>query len=107
MTWCLSLRFIKFLGNFIYQNYRQALERIQIDAPQLAALSTRLEIGPDDFERYLEEERAYLTGLRYEREGVKETADYMDLLFELDDLQYVLSQPFDVYMLTKGTQEEK
>jgi hypothetical protein len=103
----MSLRFIKLSGNFIYQNYRQALERIQIDTPQLAALSTRLGIGPDDFERYLEEERAYLTGLRQEPEGVKETADYMDLLFELDDLQYVLSQPFDLYVLTKSTQEKK
>ena len=63
--------------------------------PQLATLSSRLGIGPDDFEHYLEEERAYLTGLRHEREGVKETADYMDLLFELDDLRYVLSPPFD------------
>ena len=63
--------------------------------PQLAALSTQLGIGPDDFEHYLEEEWAYLSGLRHEREGVKETADYMDLLFELDDLRYVLSPPFD------------
>ena len=63
--------------------------------PQLATLSSRLGIGPDDFEHYLEEERAYLTGLRHEREGVKETADYIDLLFELDDLRYVLSLPFD------------
>ena len=103
----MSLHFIELLGNFIYQNYRQALERIKIDTPQLAALSTQLEIGPDDFERYLEEERAYLTGLRQEREDVKETADYMDLLFDLDDLQYVLLHPFDLYMLMKCTQEEK
>ena len=99
---CISLSFFGYLGNFIYQNYRQALERIKIDTPQLAALSTRLGIGPDDFERYLEEERAYLTGLRNEREGVKETADYMDLLFELDDLQFVLSQPLDLHMLMKN-----
>ena len=95
---------IEFSGNFIFQNYCQALERIKIDTPQLAALSTQLGIGPDDFEHYLEEEWA---GLRQEREGVKETADYMDLLFELDDLQYVLSQPLDPYMLTKSNQEKK
>jgi hypothetical protein len=83
----MHLRFIELIGNFIYQNYRQALERIEIDSPQLAALSSRLEIGPDDFERYLEEERAYLTGLRHERADVKETADYMDLLFELNDFR--------------------
>ena len=89
------LHFIELLGNFIYQNYCQAFEWIQIDTPQLATLLTRLGIGPDDFEHYLEEEQAYLTGLRHKWEGVKETADYMDLLFELDDLRYVLSLPFD------------
>ena len=91
----MSLCFIELLGNFIYQNYHQALEWIQIDTPQLATLSTQLGIGLNDFEHYLEEEQAYLTGLHHEWEGVKETADYMDLLFELDDLQYVLSPPFD------------
>jgi hypothetical protein len=91
----MSLRFVELLGNFIFQNYRQALERIQIDAPRLAALSTRLGIGSDDFERYLEEERAYLTGLLHEREDVKETADYMDLLFDLDDLKFVLLLSFE------------
>ena len=63
--------------------------------PQLAALSTQLGIGPDNLEHYLEEEWAYLTGLCHKQEGVKEIVDYMDLLFELDDLWYVLSQSFD------------
>ena len=31
----------------------------------------------------------------------------MDLLFELDNLQYVLSHSFDLYMLTKNPQQEK
>jgi len=77
------------LGNFIYQNYRQALERIQIDTPRLAALSTKLGISGEDYERYLELERAYLMGLRTEPQEVKATADYMEQLFELDNLRYV------------------
>jgi hypothetical protein len=80
---------IIFLGNFIYQNYRQALERIQIDTPRLAALSTKLGISGEDYERYLELERAYLMGLRTEPQEVKATADYMEQLFELDNLRYV------------------
>jgi hypothetical protein len=76
-------------GNFIYQNYRQALERIQIDTPRLAALSTKLGIGGDDYERYLEMERTYLRGLRSEPEEVKATAEYMEQLFELDNLRYI------------------
>lgn len=71
------------LGNFIYQNYRQALERIQIDAPRLAALSTKLGIGGDEYELYLEMERAYLAGLRTEPQEVKAMAEYMEQLFEL------------------------
>ena len=78
-----------FLGNFIYQNYRQALERIQIDTPRLAALSTKLGISGEDYERYLESERAYLMGLQAEPQEVKATADYIEQLFELDNLRYV------------------
>jgi hypothetical protein len=77
-----------FLGNFIYQNYRQALERIEIDTPRLATLSTKLGVSSDDYEHYLELERAYLAGLRAEPENVKATADYMEQLFELDNLKY-------------------
>jgi hypothetical protein len=76
------------------------LERIQIDSPKLAALSTQLGIGSTDYECYLGEERAYLAALRHERHNVKETADYMDLLFELHELQYVDSYlPLNTTML--------
>ena len=80
---------ILFSGNFIYQNYRQALERIEIDTPRLAALSTKLRIGSDEYEQYLDLERAYLAALQTEPEDVKATVDYMEHLFELDNLRYV------------------
>ena len=79
-----------FSGTFIYQNYRQALERIQIDTPRLAALSTKLGISGDKYEQYLDLERAYLAGLQTEPQEVRATADYMEQLFELDNLRYLL-----------------
>jgi len=82
-------RVIFFSGNFIYQNYRQALERIEIDTPRLAALSTKLGIGSEDYEQYLNLERAHLAALQTEPEDVKATVDYMEHLFELDNLRYI------------------
>ena len=73
-------------GNFIYQNYRQALEKIQIESVHLAELSTKLKIGPEDYENYLMEERKYLAGLRTEPANEQGQAEYMELLFDLDSL---------------------
>ena len=88
LRWWYQLTNGSIIGNFIYQNYRQALERIQIDTPHLAALSTKLGIGGEDYERYLEMERTYLMGLRTEPQEVKATAEYMEQLFELNNLRY-------------------
>ena len=49
----------------------------------------KLGIGGDEYKHYLELERAYLAGLRTEPQEVKATADYMEQLFELDNLRYV------------------
>lgn len=76
-------------ANFIYQNYRQALEKIQTDGRLLAALSVCLKTTNADYERYLEEERYYLKLLQVEPDTVQTTADYMELLVKLDSLQYV------------------
>ena len=73
-------------GSFIYQNYRQALEKIEIESVRLAELSTKLKIGPEDYENYLQEERKYLAGLRTEPENEQGQAEYMELLFDLDSL---------------------
>ena len=74
-------------GNFIYQNYRQALEKIRIESVHLAELSTKLKIGLEDYENYLREERKYLAGLRTEPANEQAQAEYMGLLFDLDSLQ--------------------
>lgn len=73
-----------FLANFIYQNYRQALEIIQIDSPHLAELSNKLGIGEDDYEKYLKNEQDYLASLRTEPAEEQAQGEYMELLFELD-----------------------
>lgn len=75
------------LGNFIYQNYRQALEKIAIYAPRLAELSSKLEVGADDFEIYLKCERTYLAGLSTEPADEQAKGEYMELLFDLDLLK--------------------
>ncbi|PPQ90574.1 hypothetical protein CVT25_007130, partial [Psilocybe cyanescens] len=74
-------------GNFIYENYCQALERIEIDTPRLAELSAKLNIGAADYERYLKSERKYLAGLRAEPANKLAKATYMELLFDLDLLK--------------------
>lgn len=76
-------------GNFIYQNYRQALEKIDIDSPRLAELSVQLNIGAEDYENYLISERRYLAGLRTEPENEQAQVEYMELLFDLDLLKCV------------------
>lgn len=77
---------ISHIANFIYQNYRQALEKIQIDGVLLANLSVRLKTSNPDYERYLEDERKYLNDLQVEPEEYQFSADYLDLLLKLDTL---------------------
>jgi len=77
------------LGNFIYQNYRQALEKIDIDSRKLGALSAKLKTTSADYEQYLTDERQYLRALKTEPIEVVLTADYMELLHKLYDYKYV------------------
>ena len=49
----------------------------------------KLGISGEDYEHYLKLEHAYLMGLRTEPQEVKATADYMEQLFELDNLRYI------------------
>ena len=76
-----------FLANFIYHNYRQALEIIEINSPLLAELSIKLGVAEDDYENYLNNERDYLASLRSEPAEEQAQAEYMELLFELDTLK--------------------
>ena len=75
------------LGNFIYQNYRQALEWIQISSDHLRILASQLGTTSEDYESYLKNECDYLQNLCVEPSEVAEKADYIDHLAKLYRLQ--------------------
>ncbi|KAJ7784896.1 hypothetical protein DFH07DRAFT_947968 [Mycena maculata] len=70
-------------GNFIYQNYRQALEKISLNRTYLDALEQRLHTTDKDYEEALLAEQKYFKDLRSEPADVTETVDYIELLLKL------------------------
>ena len=76
-------------GNFIFQNYRQALEKIAMNSENLAILANKLGTTAKDYESYLASEREYLKNLRLEPPEVVQAAEYVDHLAKLYRLQYV------------------
>jgi hypothetical protein len=75
------------LGNFIYQNYQQALETIRFSGEKLAVLSAKLGTTAADYEGYLVSKWKHLQSLTTEPPEVCRTADYMEHLIKLDRLQ--------------------
>ena len=71
-----------FKGNFILQNYRQALDKIQTDGAKLAALSRKLGTSVADYKGDLIAEHDYLQALKTEPESVQATVDYMEVLMK-------------------------
>ncbi|KAJ6571930.1 hypothetical protein B0H19DRAFT_937702, partial [Mycena capillaripes] len=67
-------------GNFIFQNYRQATEKIAMNSVALQALEQRLHTTAQDYENYLTQERDHLERLKREPPKVAWTIDYMELL---------------------------
>ncbi|TRM55359.1 hypothetical protein BD626DRAFT_418394 [Schizophyllum amplum] len=67
-------------GNFIYQNYRQVIERIASDEPALALLREQTRTSAVDQENDLASERLHLQGLRREPAEEVVAADYLELL---------------------------
>ncbi|KAJ6533369.1 hypothetical protein B0H10DRAFT_1859981 [Mycena sp. CBHHK59/15] len=70
-------------GNFIYQNYRQALEKITLNREQLSELERTLGTTAEDYEKDHITEIEYFESLRSEPAEIKQTADYMDVLHKL------------------------
>ncbi|KAJ6570427.1 hypothetical protein B0H10DRAFT_1685340, partial [Mycena sp. CBHHK59/15] len=70
-------------GNFIYQNYWQAVEKIKINREQLRALELRLGTTAKDYEDDLRSEQAYFKALRCEPPEISATVEYMELLIKL------------------------
>ncbi|KIY47547.1 hypothetical protein FISHEDRAFT_45033 [Fistulina hepatica ATCC 64428] len=67
-------------GRFLFTKYCAALRRIEDNVPQLAMLEERLHTTADDYERYLQEERTYLHGLKKEPPDVAQRFEYMEAL---------------------------
>jgi hypothetical protein len=76
-------------GNFIFQNYRQALDKIEYESRQLAALAAELKTTDADYESYIKAERDHLQSLRSEPAEVQHAIDYVELLQKLQELKYV------------------
>ncbi|KAJ7753384.1 hypothetical protein DFH07DRAFT_960224 [Mycena maculata] len=70
-------------GNFIYQNYRQAIEKIALNRSQLDILELRLHTTDSDYESALLEEQKYFKELRSEDRDIVDTVEYMELLAKL------------------------
>ncbi|KAI0629625.1 hypothetical protein C8Q77DRAFT_1065128, partial [Trametes polyzona] len=79
-------------GKFILDNYRQALDIIKTDGEALELLSQQLGVGPADFERYLQEERAYFKNRKVEPPEVTAELDYLDSLVRLQTAGYKQQQ---------------
>ncbi|KAJ7506731.1 hypothetical protein B0H11DRAFT_2153790 [Mycena galericulata] len=62
-------------GNFIYQNYRQALEKISMNRGQLDVLEQRLHTTGSDYEADLRHEQEYFKSLQSEPPEVSHTVD--------------------------------
>ena len=78
------------VGKFIYNNYRQALQIVEEGKRALDIYARELEIGPAEYESYLEQERAYLRSLMAEPPEVALRVQYMEALQKLEDARYVL-----------------
>ncbi|KAJ7783593.1 hypothetical protein DFH07DRAFT_948610 [Mycena maculata] len=70
-------------GNFIFQNYRQAIEKISMNRGQLDVLERCLGTTAADYEADLIMEQNYFKSLRSEPPKVAHTVEYMELLVKL------------------------
>lgn len=77
------------IGNFIYNNYRQALTIIGENTATLDILCTRLGVTWADLERFLDEERQYLLSRKKEPPEVMRKVEYVQALQRLEEAQYV------------------
>ncbi|KAJ7812348.1 hypothetical protein B0H14DRAFT_2605778 [Mycena olivaceomarginata] len=77
------------LGNFIFQNYRQAVEKITANRLNLKVLEDQLHTSATDYEQDLKDERVHLESLLNEPAGVQKTVGYIELLGKLDIATYL------------------
>ncbi|KAF8333826.1 hypothetical protein F5887DRAFT_892937 [Amanita rubescens] len=71
------------LSKFISNHYREAAEDIRLLEKELAEACSRFEINTDDFVQHIDEERAYLEGLKKPPPEVETKGCYVEALNEL------------------------
>jgi hypothetical protein len=76
-------------GQWLFKNYRDALDRIKVGEPQLQEMLQKLKLSTQDLEKFLEDERAYLNNVDREDsdDAVAKSAEYVQLLLKLQDAQ--------------------
>ena len=76
------------IGNFIFQNYRQAVEKITANQLKLQILEETLHTSGANYEKDLKDERAHLESLLQEPPEVQQSVDYIELLVKLQNATY-------------------
>ncbi|KAJ7889571.1 hypothetical protein B0H14DRAFT_2336709, partial [Mycena olivaceomarginata] len=66
-------------GNFIFQNYRQAVEKITLNSVKLQALEEQLKTTAADYAQDLKDEARHLASLKTEPPEVAKTREYKNL----------------------------
>jgi hypothetical protein len=75
------------IGKFLYNNYRQALETIRNYVPELEAFSTMTGITGDNFESWIQEETAYLKNVTAQAPIVAWKLEYVRTLQSIEALR--------------------
>ncbi|KAF8169212.1 hypothetical protein K438DRAFT_1983518 [Mycena galopus ATCC 62051] len=79
-------------GTFIFQNYRQALEKITFNRSQLTTLEAELGTSADDYESFHQAEVQFFQDLHSEPQQLKEAAEYIDLLLKMLQAHYTRTE---------------
>lgn len=77
-------------GIFIFNNYRQALDRIKNEQPKLDGLCEMLQVTYEDLDSDLIEEREFVSAAVSTVEENDMGIQYIGMLVELNNLKYVV-----------------
>ena len=78
-------------ANFIYGNYKQALEIIANNGAAFKIMAQGLNITAKDCERYLQKEREFLGKNIREPSNMTQRIEYIEALMTLEKTAYALS----------------
>jgi hypothetical protein len=77
-------------GNFLLNNYKQALKIIKEYGPEVEAFKTQLAISDTTFEEWLNNEREFLLALKDEPDEWGLKCSYVEALIAKKKARYVL-----------------